>query len=137
MLKRKTKGIDKKNSIAELFSLQLGDYAQWVLLRGEDKNRPVLLFLHGGPGTANIGVAAETQGLLEKHFVVVNWDQLGSGLSFYPNIPKKDMTVSKMVEYTYILIKYLLRKFNREKIYLVGHSWGSILGIMVAFSWVF
>lgn len=132
MFKRKTASIKGENGISELFTLKLGFYEQGVLIRGENRNNPILLFLHGGPGTSNIGVAAGTQKLLEKRFCVVNWDQLGSGLSFYRNISGEHMTIAKMMEYTHVLMQYLVRRFSQEKLYLVGHSWGSLLGILVA-----
>lgn len=132
MIKRKTASIKAENGIAELFPLKLGSYEQWILIRGENRHNPVLLFIHGGPGTSNIGIAANTQQLLEKHFCVVNWDQLGSGLSFYGDISAEHMTIDRMVEYTHALIQYLLKKFEQKKLYLVGHSWGSLLGILTA-----
>lgn len=132
MFRRKTAPIQNENGVSELFSMKLGSYDQWVLIRGENKKNPILLFLHGGPGTSNIGIAADTQKLLEKRFCVVNWDQLGSGLSFYRNIPGEDMTIARMIEYTHTLMKYLLKRFGQEKLYLAGHSWGSLLGIFTA-----
>jgi pimeloyl-ACP methyl ester carboxylesterase len=132
MVNRRTKNNYTENRISEIYPMELGAYKQWVMIRGENKNNPLLLFLHGGPGTTNIGVAAETQKLLEKNFVVVNWDQLGGGLSYNKKIPKEALTIDKMVEYSNELIQYLLKRFQREKIYLVGHCWGSLIGILVA-----
>lgn len=74
MLKRRTRNNYTGDGIAELFNIELGSYKQWIMIRGENRNNPVLLFLHGGPGTANIGIAADTQRNLEQNFVVVNWD---------------------------------------------------------------
>lgn len=132
MFRRRTKSDYNEKGIAELFSIELGGYKQWVMIRGEDKNKPLLLFLHGGPGTSNIGVAAYTQKHLEKSFVVVNWDQLGAGLSYSKEVPKEAVTINKMVEYTVELIQYLLQRFQKKKVYLMGHSWGSVPGILVA-----
>jgi pimeloyl-ACP methyl ester carboxylesterase len=132
MLIRRTRNNYTGDGIAELFTIELGSYKQWIMIRGENRNNPVLLFLHGGPGTANIGVAADTQRNLERNFVVVNWDQLGAGLSYHKRIPQKALTINKMIDYTHELIQYLLRRFGHKKIYLVGHSWGSLLGILVA-----
>lgn len=132
MVNRRTRNNYTENGISEIFPMELGSYKQWVMIRGENRNNPLLLFLHGGPGTANIGVAADTQKLLEEKFVVVNWDQLGAGLSYSKKIPEEALSVSKMVEYTNELIQYLLQRFQKEKLYLVGHSWGSLIGILVA-----
>ena len=132
MFSRKTKNSEGQNSVADLIKINLGKFDQWVLIRGESINNPILLFLHGGPGTTNIGIAADTQNQLEKDFIVVNWDQLGAGLSYNKSIPKEAMTIEKMLEYTKELIQYLLNRFQKKKVYLVGHSWGSLLGILMS-----
>lgn len=132
MFSRKTNNIEGENSVADLIKLNIGKFEQWVLIRGESINSPLILFLHGGPGTSNIGIAADTQKQLEKNFIVVNWDQLGAGLSYNKSIPKEAMTIEKMINYTKELIQYLLNRFQKKKVYLVGHSWGSLLGILVA-----
>lgn len=132
MFTRRTKNIEAENSVSELTKITIGEFEQWILLRGESVNNPVLLFLHGGPGTTNIPVAAETQKQLEKNFIVVNWDQLGAGLSYNKSIPKEVMTIEKMIAYTKELIEYLLNRFEKKKVYLVGHSWGSLIGILTA-----
>lgn len=131
LLERKTRNSYTEDGIAELFTLELGSYKQWVMIRGENRNNPILLFLHGGPGTANIGIATDTQRNLESNFVVVNWDQLGAGLSYNKKIPSNALTIDKMIDYTYELMEYLLQRFGQDKLYLVGHSWGSLLGILV------
>ncbi|MDF2530537.1 MAG: acetyltransferase [Clostridia bacterium] len=132
MFLRKTQKIETANGVSELVKVNLGGYEQWLLIRGECVNNPIILFLHGGPGTANIGIAAATQKQLEKNFIVVNWDQLGAGLSYSKSIPKEAMTIEKMIEYTKELIQYLLSRFEKKKVYLIGHSWGSLLGILTA-----
>ena len=68
-------------SIASLEPVTLGGMTQWLLIRGQQRSLPVLLWLHGGPGGAQIGWARAFQRELEKHFVVVNWGQRGAGLS--------------------------------------------------------
>jgi len=76
-------GNTPKNSIAELTELELNGRKQWISLRGWDKNSPVLLFLAGGPGGTQMAAVRHELEELEKHFVVVNWDQPGSGKSYY------------------------------------------------------
>ncbi|WP_318503114.1 hypothetical protein [Bacillus sp. T3] len=123
MFTRKTNYISGKDSVAELTKMNFGGFEQWLLIRGESGMNPILLFLHGGPGTPNIGIAADTQKQLEKNFIVVNWDQLGAGLSYNHEIPKEAMTIEKMIGYTKEVIQYLLKRFKKEKLFLVGHSW--------------
>ena len=117
--------------IALLESVTLGGHRQWVLVRGADKTNPILLFLHGGPGSPYMGLAHAFQGDLEKHFVVVQWDQRGSGKSF-PDTPPGSMTVDQFRADTHELVLWLRQRFHRDKIYLLGHSWGAFLGISEA-----
>jgi len=121
----------KPNSIASLEEIELGGLKQHILIRGHDVNNPLLLFLHGGPGTAVIALAHRFDRELEKHFVIVNWDQRGAGKSFSRKIPKKTMNVEQFISDTHDLILNLKERFKKEKIYLVGHSWGSHLGSLV------
>jgi len=129
------RGADGKilpNSIACLEKVRIGGVDQWIMARGTDKNNPVILFLHGGPGTAQIAFARKFQWLLEKHFVTVNWDQRGSGKSYSKNMSSESINMDQLTSDTLELIKLLKSKFNKDKIFLVGHSWGSVLGMLAA-----
>ncbi len=100
---------------------------QWVTIRGKNMHNPVLLFLMGGPGAGGF----PDQGFLaplEDHFVVVNWDQPGTGKS-YGAMPTKALTPERFVADAHALTLYLRARFHQEKIYVLGSSWGSILGI--------
>ncbi|MFY4773567.1 alpha/beta fold hydrolase [Metabacillus sp. RGM 3146] len=132
MLKRKASIIKYPSSISELLSLTVGGITQWIYVRGEDRHNPILLILHGGPGTGQIGYARRWQKELEKHFVVVNWDQRGTGLSFSRKLSSDSMTISQFVNDTISVTDYLCSVFQKDKIYLAGHSWGSIPGILAA-----
>ena len=128
MLSRKTKKINSNyKSISVLENVIIGGLNQSILIRGENVNNPLMLFLHGGPGTAQIGFAPKFQSNLEKNFTVINWDQRGAGLSYDKNIRREELTIENMVTDTVELVKYLLGRFNQEKIFLVGHSWGTVL----------
>ncbi|MDQ0200427.1 alpha/beta fold hydrolase [Neobacillus ginsengisoli] len=132
MFSRKTKMIRSEfESIASLEEVVIGGIKQMILVRGENVENPIMLFLHGGPGTAQIGFAPKFQRDLEKDFVVVNWDQRGSGLSYSPAIKKEELTIENMVNDTVQLVEYLLKRFNQQKLFLVGHSWGTVLGTLV------
>jgi len=125
------KGNTPENSIAELIELELNGRKQWISLRGWDKNAPVLLFLAGGPGGSQMAAVRHELAELEKHFVVVNWDQPGSGKSYYAE-KTKNITVQTYLQDGYALTEYLKERFSQEKIYLLGESWGSALGIFLA-----
>ncbi|WDV48118.1 alpha/beta hydrolase [Clostridiaceae bacterium M8S5] len=118
-----------ENSIAELSTIKLGGINQTIMIRGVDKNKPIMLFLHGGPGYPFISYARKYQSKLEKNFVVVNWDQRGSGKSYSLNMSREKMTQEQLEKDTQELIEYLCDRFNKDKIFIVGHSWGTVLGI--------
>ncbi|WP_179298675.1 alpha/beta fold hydrolase [Evansella halocellulosilytica] len=128
-MNRYTPAIEGKSSVSSLEKITLNDLEQWILIRGEDTSNPILLCLHGGPGNAQIGWAPKYQAALEKDFVVVNWDQRGAGLSYDENISEDSMKIANFVDDAYKLTTYLLDRFNQEKITVVGHSWGCIIGM--------
>lgn len=119
-------------SIASLEKVAVGSMDQWILIRGQDISNPILLWLHGGPGAAQIPVARYFNGELEKDFVVVHWDQRGAGKSNPLDFDEQTMTFQQFLADAHELTRYLEARFHREKIYLVGHSWGSQLGIKLA-----
>ena len=107
--------------------LTLGGVTQWIMLRGQPTS-PLLLFLHGGPGSAEIGVAAHYQRRWERHFLVVNWDQHGAGKSCAAGVP---LSLNTLVTDTAELSQYLLERFEQPHLTLVGHSWGGTLALLV------
>lgn len=130
MFRRSTPKIDGSDSVAELKKMDVGGVDQWLLIRGENKDNPVLLMLHGGPGAAQIGFNRDYQQELEKHFIVVNWDQRGAGLSYSKTVPRESMNVEQFLKDTIEVTEFLKKEYQKEKIYLIGHSWGSILGLL-------
>lgn len=128
-------GADSKplpGSIAALEKVKLGGADQWLIIRGYDVNKPVLLFLSGGPGASEAGRVLRFNAELEKHFVVVIWEQRGCGKS-YPSLnPKSALTVDQYVADIIELTDLLRERFDEQKIYLVGHSWGTIIGLRAA-----
>lgn len=119
-------------SIAALEKVKLGGVDQWLIIRGHDVTKPVLLFLSGGPGASEAGRVLRFNAELEQHFVVVIWEQRGCGKS-YPSInPKSDLTIDRYVADIIELTDLLRARFDEQKIYLVGHSWGTIIGLRAA-----
>ena len=122
-----------KGSIAEEVYLDLGGIKQWVLLRGVNKKNPLLVLLHGGPGASVVnGLYRYYNNELENHFVVVYWEQRGTGRSYDSKIYQKSMTLNQFVSDLHELIGYLKNRFMKNKVYLMGESWGSLLGILYA-----
>ena len=127
-----TDGQPLPGSIASLEKVKLGGVEQWLIIRGHDINKPVLLFLSGGPGASEAARVLRFNGELEKHFVLAIWEQRGCGKS-YPSInPKSDLTIDQYVADLIELSEMLRVRFDEQKIYLVGHSWGTIIGIRAA-----
>jgi len=125
--------IDAPNGIDEAKYVEIGGIAQWITIRGEDRNNPVLLVLHGGPGDATNpwGYAGFRPWL--KAFTVVQWDQRGAGRTFGKNGPSlaPTITIERMVEDGVELTELLCKALRKKKIIVVGHSWGSILGVFM------
>lgn len=115
-------------SIAIIETVNINGMDQRMIIRGRDTTKPVLLYLHGGPGTPEFPFVRQFNSGIEDLFVVCYWDQRGSGLSYAKNIPSTTMTLQQFVEDAARVSEYLINKFNREKIYLLGHSWGTMLG---------
>ena len=124
--------IETPDGIQSLETVLLGGVEQSIYLRSLDASNPVLLFLHGGPGMSEMVPVRHYNRELEEHFVVVTWDQRGAGKSFSPDIPEETMTLGQIVEDTLELTRMLRERFNVDRIYLVGHSWGSIVGVHAA-----
>jgi len=131
MFVRRTPPIPGETSIAALEAIEINGVKQTVLIRGENKSNPLLLLLHCGPGTAQVGFARQYLHEMEQDFVVVNWDQRGSGLSYTPEVTRESMTIEQFIQDTRELVEHLLRRFGQKKLFVVGHSWGSILGTLV------
>lgn len=110
----------------------IGGIRQWITLKGTNKTHPVLLFLHGGPGNSAMSYAGTFSNELQKSFVVVQWDQRESGKTAELNSSSKTLSVELIEKDALELISYLRTRFSQEKIYLMGHSWGGFLGLMVA-----
>lgn len=127
--------IHAPDGIETLEQVQIGGIGQWIEVRGESTKNPVLLFIHGGPGSAFMPVAREFQQPWEKYFTVVQWDQRGSGKTYRSNdrdAVRPTMKIARMHADTLEMVNYLRKRFGQDKIFVLGHSWGSILGLRLA-----
>jgi pimeloyl-ACP methyl ester carboxylesterase len=127
-----TEEVPKIHGIETLEPVTLGGLQQWILIRGDDTSNPVLLWLHGGPGSPTLPLAHQYDGELLEYFTVVHWDQRGAGKSFDAELSPDTMKIENFVSDTVELANLLRARFRQEKIYLVGHSWGSVLGALTA-----
>ena len=116
-------------SIAELITVPIGGHDQALMIRGRSIDNPVLLYLAGGPGGTDLGAMRADVGL-EQDFVVVAWEQRGAGKSYSALDPVETLTLEQMVADTIEVTNYLRQRFGQDKIYLVGNSWGTTLGVL-------
>jgi len=123
-------GVTIPNSIAEEEWIEVNGLRQWTLTRGQDKDAPILLVLHGGPGAGEFAWFRAHNSNLEDAFVVVHWDQRGAGKSFDSDTPSETMNVPQFISDIDVVVDHLKAKFRRDRIAILGHSWGSLLGTM-------
>ncbi len=117
----------------ELTAIESKGTNLWVMLRGLDKQDcPVLVFNHGGPGSTLMPFSETFDSELLNKFVVVHWDQRGAGKSFNECSFTKDFSVDQFIQDTKTIMNFVRTKTSGRKIYLVGHSWGSLIGIKFA-----
>ncbi|KAK2945901.1 putative alpha/beta hydrolase [Blattamonas nauphoetae] len=126
-------GVIIPNQISERVSVPIGGMNQVLFLRGYDKTNPILLYLHGGPGSPTLPFMPASGPILEyeKSFTVCYWDQRGAGASRNGTKEELQFNMTRMIADAHEVTSYLKKRFGQEKILLVGHSWGSLLGVKV------
>ena len=118
-------------SINEKVHVRINGVDQGMIIRSRDMSHPVLLFVHGGPGMPGYVLEQKYPTRLEDDFTVVWWDQRGAGLS-HDGVPRASMTREQFVSDTIAVTDYLRERFGQDRIFLLGHSWGSYIGIQAA-----
>lgn len=119
-------------SIAEKTYVTIGGVKQGMFIKGKNINNPVLLFLHGGPGMPTYFLTKQYPTGLEDNFTVCYWEQRGAGISYSPDLKAGDITVEQYISDAIEVTNYLRERFGKDKIYLLGHSWGSFIGLQAA-----
>lgn len=124
--------IQSPNGVQEGMYVKIGGIDQWIQIRGEDRSNPVILFVHGGPGTSTIPISSGWQPW-EKYFTVVQWDQRGAGRTFRMtgDSVATTMTLAQMTEDGVEVAEFVRAHLHKDRIVLIGHSWGSFLGIHI------
>jgi len=102
---------------------------QFIVAKGATWDNPVLLYLHGGPGQPETPLVLNFNDELQYDFSVVLWDQRGAGRSYFDDIPPESMTLEQLIADAHELTQRIKIKFNKKKILLVGHGWGTVLGM--------
>lgn len=124
-----TPSIDGENSISELREVDINNTKLQLMIRGYDKNNPILLFVHGGPCCSEIPYVAKYQKEWEEQFTVVHYDQRGSGKSHHIFEDYSDVTISTHVEDLVALTEYVAEYLGKEQVILVGHSFGTYIAM--------
>jgi pimeloyl-ACP methyl ester carboxylesterase len=119
-------------SISEKLHVTINGAPQGMFIMGKDLGNPVLLFLHGGTAMPEYFLTQNYPTGLEQYFTVCWWDRRGAGLSYRPDSPPETLTVEQSILDTIEVTRYLRSRFHKDKIYLMGHSGGSLIGIQAA-----
>lgn len=108
---------------------------QWISIRGRDRRNPILLVLHGGPGSPEMPAVWTFQSPWEDYFTVVEWAQRGTGKTYEANTRAQmapGMSIAGMTHDAEAVVQYLRHRFHKKKIFILGHSWGTVLGVRLA-----
>ena len=119
-----------EGSIAELSTVEVGGTELGLMIRGTSTDNPVVLFLAGGPGGSERGAMRNHLPALEESFTVATWDQRGTGTSYPALDPTSTLTLQGQVDDTIEVTEHLIDRFDQDRIYLLGQSWGSTLGVL-------
>jgi proline iminopeptidase len=131
----KARKVVTTNGVEKLEAVRIGGIDQWVSVRGADKRNPALLLIHGGPGYVSMPMSWWFTRGWEEFFTVVQWDQRGAGKTYLINDPAKiapTMTRDRMIADAEEMVNWIRRELRNEKIFVIGHSWGSYLGLELA-----
>lgn len=113
--------------VSSLEYLQLNGVRQYLSIQGNNIQNPVIFYIHGGPGIPEMPLIKYYNHHLEKKFTIVYWEQRGAGISYSKNVPESSYTIDQFVKDGYDLTRSLLARFRKGKIYIMGHSWGTII----------
>jgi pimeloyl-ACP methyl ester carboxylesterase len=127
---RDANGQTVPGSLSEKIFIPINGVEQGMFIQSRDPSNPVLLYLHGGMPDYFLTEKYPTG--LDEYFTVVWWEQRGSGMSYNPDIPLESMTLEQYIEDTITITNYLRERFGQDKIYLMGHSGGTFIGIHAA-----
>ncbi len=130
---REAGGAVAANSIASIEAIELNGAQQWLVIRGRDRTNPVLLYVHGGPGNPETATLVRYNRSLEDDFVVVSWEQRGAGKSYPAGLEDPAaVNAAQLLDDLHALTGYLKSRFGQGRLYVVAHSYGTLLAIRAA-----
>ena len=127
--------IVSENGIDESGAVDIGGIPQWITVRGRDRSNPMLLVIHGGPAAPDLPNRYLYEPFWGDYFTVVQWDQRGSGKTFELNDPDQvaaTMSRERIIQDAEEVVAHLRRAYGKQKIFVLGHSWGSLVGLSLA-----
>lgn len=126
--------IHSPRAILEASFVRIGGVDQWIQIRGENRDNPVILFLHGGPGFTAIPYFQRSMRTWERDYTIVHWDQRGAGKSYARNGrgDQPNPTLDQMISDGLEVAEYVRHHLHKDKTILIGYSWGSVLGLEMA-----
>ncbi|QNK88988.1 alpha/beta hydrolase [Sporosarcina sp. resist] len=128
-----TPNIKGDNSISTLEQVEINGSGHEIMIRGNDKDNPVIIVVHGGPGAPEIPYATKYADLLEANFTIVNYDQRASGKSYHFFEDYSTLSTDLLVDDLLALTEYISERLEKEKVILMGHSSGTYIGIQAAY----
>jgi pimeloyl-ACP methyl ester carboxylesterase len=123
------------SGIQESYKTKIGGIDQWINVRGQDRSNPIILFIHGGPASPLTPTIWQFQRPIEEYFTVVNWDQRGAGKTYReanPDSISDTIHISRYVDDAIEVVDYIRNRYHKDKLILIGHSWGTVVGMNVA-----
>ncbi|OBZ13197.1 alpha/beta fold hydrolase [Bacillus sp. FJAT-26390] len=127
-----TPQIKGDNSISSLEQVTINGTGHEVMIRGADRRNPIVIFVHGGPGCSEIPYVRKYQDLLEENFTIVHYDQRGSGKSYHFFEDYSNLSTDLLVDDLLSLTDYVAERLGQEKVLLIGHSFGTYIGLKAA-----
>jgi pimeloyl-ACP methyl ester carboxylesterase len=115
-------------------TVPIGGIKQVVSIRSQDLRNPVLIYFHGGPGFVEMPLDWWYDRGWDEYFTVVQWDQRNAGKTFVASGPSDpaSLTPERFQKDAEELVQWALKRFGRRKVFVLGHSWGSMLGLKLA-----
>lgn len=125
--------LTEAGTIDLLTDVDINGSRQKLLIQSDDLSNPILLYIHGGPGDPAMMFSHLYSDSLKRSFIFVNWDQRGSGLSWQEGMAESEISEDQIYNDALELSRHLIKKYKKDKIYILGHSFGSIIGLKLAY----
>ena len=120
--------INTENGIQESTYIDIDGMKQYIQIRGESTENPVMIFIHGGPASPMGYVSAYYQRELESELTIINYDQRGCGRTYYANDCNANADIDLLVNDLNVIVEYVKERFGKKNVIIAGHSWGTVIG---------